>query len=447
MKSSCQLTLLAVLLSGCIQNEYGIELAPAGDSLERKLTSKLSNHESAVAVDDEVKRLAREYHVAPPARDTTYRFQGRFAGKMPSDVGGSGIFTRWNTPLGSTLVYVERFRGNDDAAGELKRRQATANRLTELFASWLEQELKDDSHWPALQLFLDEDLRRDLYNVSIYAWTLGLTEAIDDISEPVARVAQYLVERGYFTYDEIPAIKRAVDDLARGGGRQFLVWLKRMIVVRMGFGAAPPLEFLTTTEGLGKSLSAFLETTEEYKQALHGWQQKAKANPKVTKPDAMIVAFDLLLRLLLGGPLPQGGDQLTLALKTGRPAVMTNGRWSPEFERTEWSRRVLPQDGQPSTLAYAVWDEPDEKTQNLYFGLIALQGKMLVDYCLWYGGLTGDEQLEWDSFLGNLRPKPALATQLQDFRFNSGPIESPQGHQLAKPAVDAILGGLNRSTQ
>src|SRR5579872_531013 len=95
--------LLTVVLAGCTRNTYDIELNPVGDSLERELTVKQVNTASAdspAAFDDEARRIAREYQVPAPTPGKTHVFRGTFSGRMPSDIGGSGTFTRWETSFG-----------------------------------------------------------------------------------------------------------------------------------------------------------------------------------------------------------------------------------------------------------------------------------------------------------------------------------------------------------
>jgi len=437
MKFAGWLAVLGATLAGCVQNEYDIELTPAGKFLERNVTIRRHGPEGSA---DELQRLGKEYNVPPPAPAKMHAFQGRFAGRTPDDVGGFGTFTRWDTALGSVVVYVERFRGNIDAAGELKRRQAAADRTVELLLGWLERELKKEPQWPALQKFLDEEFRRDLFNLSITAWTLGLTDRSDEIAEPIVRAAQYLVERGYMTPDEIPAIRRAFDDTKREDYERLLTWLRKLIVARMGDERAPPLtfQFLASPERLMGSLRAFLETTEEYSRLEQAWQVKLNTDPAALRPDAINVAGELLGRLFAGA-IQLGGDQLSLALKTGRPPILTNGRWSSESGKVQWpEKRLLPGEELPPILTYAAWDEPNETLQKTHFGKIVLQGKALVDYCTWYHGLTDAEQQEWDLFLDKLRPGPTLAMELDDFRFNNEPVEGDKNRGLARPAVEAI---------
>ena len=257
---------MTIALGGCIQNEYDIELVPAGKSVERKLTVRRLGGNADVFSPDEAQRLAKEYDVAPPAPAREHVFRGSFSGLMPVDVGSYGTFTRWETPLGSVHVYVERFRGNDDAFGLWQRRQRAADRLVELLADWLERELKGDLQRPALRQFLEEDFRRDLYNISLYLWTLGLMDQTDDVPGSLMRALQYLAERGYFSPDELPEIRRAFDDAGRDDYQRLIALARRMIVARLPGDPQPALENFTTPERLVRSLRAFLETTDEYRK-------------------------------------------------------------------------------------------------------------------------------------------------------------------------------------
>ena len=199
---------------------------------------------------------------------------------MPDDVGGYGTFTQWDSPLGSVSIYVERFRGNDDLSAVLKRREATADRIVELVVAWLAKELKGEPQWPALQRFLqEEDLRRDLHNLTIYALSMGLAhkaEKTDESVDPYVRILQYLVEHGYLKPDDIPEIGRAIADCERGECER-LDGVDRWIHLRPRGGDALRLpQNLATPEGLAKSPTAFLETTDEYAALEQKWRQDLK---------------------------------------------------------------------------------------------------------------------------------------------------------------------------
>jgi hypothetical protein len=365
---------------------------------------------------------------------------------MPDDVGGHGTFTRWDTPLGSVSLYVERFRGNDDLAAVLKRREATADRVVELVVAWLAKELKGDPQWPALQQFLHEDFRHDLHNLTLYAWRMSLAhkaEKTDENFDPIVRVLQYLVERGYLEPDEIPKISRAIADCERGDYERLMTWFSGFISARLRGDVPRVPENLASPEGLAKSLTAFLETTDEYAALEQRWREKLKVYPDVEKPDGMSVASELAVKLLLGNfDFELNTDLLTVALKTSRAAIFTNGRWLAESTTIKWREQPLTRDGLPP-IFYAVWDDPDEERQKRNLGAIALHGEALMAFCIWYRGLTAAERDEWDSFIDGLRPGPELQKALNDFHFTHEPDSREKDQRLASATVAAILKGLN----
>jgi hypothetical protein len=437
---------MTIALGGCIENEYDVELVPAGKSLERKLTVRRHGGNADVFAPDEAQRLAKEYDVAPHAPAREHVFRGSFSGLMPSDVGGHGTFTRWETRLGSVDVYVERFRGNDDAAGMWQRRQRAADRLVELLADWLERELKGDLQRPALRQFLEEDFRRDLYNVSLYVWTLGLMDQTDEVPAPLMRALQYLVERGYFTPDDLPAIRRAFDDGGRDDHQRLIALARRMIIARLPGDSQPALENFTTPERLARSLRAFLETTGEYRKLEREWQKALETDVNATRPDSLDVASELVSQLFMEGLYQPGGDRLTVVLKTDRPPILTNGRWSADSASIKWAPTNVRGEGLPPSFAYAVWDEPDEAAQRAHFGMIVLQEKMLFDYCTWYRGLTERERREWDALIDTLQPGPQLINDLEAFRFSDEPVGSDKNKRLANSMIESITGELKRGS-
>jgi len=450
MKITSCLASLAVLLAGCVRNSYEVELVPAGSSLDRKLTVRQQSRgsDAANAFDGEVRKIAREYRVAPPpppAAAKTHEFQGRFAGRMPRDVGGYGTFTHWETPFGSVSIYVERFRGDDDAEGVLKRRQASADRLVDLALAWLRPELEGDPQWPPFRQFLQKDFRRDLHNVAIYAWTTGMARTSDEFTEILVRGMQYVVERGYITPDDVPAMNRAIHDAGRGEYEQLMSMCNRLIAARLN-GKVPRIpRNLAMPEDLVKSLNKFLETTDEFVRLTKEWEEKRATDPNVPRPEGMEVFNRLVGDLLFAGTgLQLGGDQLTVALKIDRPAIASNGHWSGESRKITWAPRSLSNEGWPA-LTYAVWDEPDETAQKAHFGKLVLQGEPLLDYCLWYRGLTDAEQQEWDKFIGRLAPDSDHEGALNRFRFSHEPAERDRGKRLAGATVSALLKGLKEN--
>lgn len=447
MKIFRVLALVAVTLAGCTRNVYDVELAPAGSSLERKLTVKQQNipeSDPPNAFENEMRRIAEAYGVAAPTPGKSHVFRGRFTGRMPNDVGGYGTFTRWDTPLGAAAVYIERFRGNDDMVDVMQSRKAVADRVADLLVAWLGAELKAEPEWPALRRFLDENLRRDLQNLSILAWSSDLAGSSEPSAERYIRMLQYIVERGYLEPREIPAINRAFADCLRGENERLTTWFAQLIAARAGGGAWRMPERLATPDAVVKSLTIFLETTVEYARLHDEWEQKIKMDPDAMKPDGMAVAGQLVLNLLLGGGNVQlGGDWLDVALKTGRPAVFTNGRWSVDQEKIRWPQQVLGREGFPPIM-YAVWDEPDEACQKSHFGAVVLRGQSLLGFCIWYRGLTVAERKEWDAMIDRLVPESNHEKILSDFRFSREPASRNQKQDLEQTGVEEILAGLKK---
>src|SRR5262245_36323262 len=110
MRSQMMLRLMGTLaiclpLLGCTQNEYDVELTPQGDTLERRFHVKRVANDSQEKVEADVARLAKEYGRKPLVANNEQRLQGKFAGRMPNDVGGHGYFHRYDSPLGAVSVY------------------------------------------------------------------------------------------------------------------------------------------------------------------------------------------------------------------------------------------------------------------------------------------------------------------------------------------------------
>ncbi len=434
------LTVLVGALAGCVQNEYDVELTPVGEKLQRRIHIQRLG---PAATPEELQRLATAYSADVPGNLKVQEFENSFAGRLPDDIGGHGTYSRWDTPLGSAALYVERFRGVDDVAAEWERRKVAADRVTEHLIGWLGQEFQNDPGWPPLKEFFNSHVRRDLLNLSLYLWTAGLSRQDDHNPEILVRVMQYLVERGYFTFEELPALMRADADGRRDDGKHLLEVIRQKIVARARDDLfAESLKFLATPESMEHSLDKYLETTAEFQQLLDEWQKQLREDPTLARPDPFDV-LGLYSEDLLAGAILEGGDQLTLGLKTGREPVATNGDWSLKDRRVSWPKQFLPRPGQPPQLSYAAWDQPDATAQESHFGKVVLHGESLIEYCLWYHGLTEVERQEWDAFVDTLRPGDELAGKLKTFRFLHEPADRQREDRIAASAVDAILAGLH----
>lgn len=437
--------IICFALFGCVQNEYDIELTPRGEKLERRFRVKRVANDSQEKVEADVARLAQEYGRKPPVANNEQRFAGIFTGRMPNDVGGHGHFIRYESPLGAVAVYMERFRGSDDLAGLIERRKQAVDHAVALLIGWLDMELKDDARWPAYQKFLHETFRRDMYNISLH---LFLTPPSDDLNEVNdgqielgLTVMHYLVEHEYLTPDEIPEWTRAFRASSEQDVDRLLQLCRNLILPRLDDGTQPPpeLKFLQTVPQLEESLLRYLKTTEEYGIARNTWLEKRQTDPDAEEPDAFEILSDVMIAKNLEGLIQLGGDRLVLTLNLDRPAIYTNGDKVEDSTKLKWTEKPLPNAEALSSRVYAVWDEPNELAQKLIFGRTALAEESLLQYCLWYRGLTDPERTAWDDFLATLQPGPKFKEQIEAFRFPGEPAETET--PLVAPAAEAIGGG------
>lgn len=136
------LSLCLFVLVGCERDVFRLEIRPSGDRVERRLTGwhekqsgQAGQPPQREALSQDVRnRLGAIYSDATRSADgIEYGYRGEFlAGKMPQDIGGAGEYGFWTSPMGSTAMYVERFRGNDDLEGQLEHRHAAANQAVDL---------------------------------------------------------------------------------------------------------------------------------------------------------------------------------------------------------------------------------------------------------------------------------------------------------------------------
>lgn len=206
-----------LLLAGCDHDCFEIEVRPAGQAFQRKLTCwHVGDNDAELSSlsAEKLQRLGRLYSTreTPPAT-VKQVFSGQFTDRPPADVGGAGSYRHLSSPLGGTSWYVERFRGNDDLESRLAKRRQAADKSTDLLVGWLGAELGHDHNFPALKKFLAEDFRRDLTNLGLYQFAGDVTSECEKGSdnEFLVRAGLYLCERGYFSPKDIPILVRADD--------------------------------------------------------------------------------------------------------------------------------------------------------------------------------------------------------------------------------------------
>jgi hypothetical protein len=383
-----------------------------------------------------------------PAGAAKQVFSGRFTGKTPEDMGGAGSYTRFNSPLGSTSSYVERFRGSDDLESGLAARPKSqvefrdskqcqaADRFADLVARWLAAELGRDPNFPRLKKFLDGEFRRDLRNIAAYAWTRETIAALGVETEPngefLVRAGQYLIERGYFSPKQVAA-------MAQSGllydATPLLPHVQRFLAWKMGIPDDHPIPASLDFLGSDARLYASLEK--------HGGGEHGA--------DSMLE--DLFALSGIEGTIGfnicgSEHDSLDLKLLSGKKPFHTNGKWDEKAAAVIWSKTLAPDQTLPAAC-FAFWSTPDRPAQEQHFGKVVLTDELLAGYAVWYCALSPAHAKEWDRFVGGLKPGPGLKAAIEAFRFSTDPKPSSKeperrADSLADTPRTLILEGLVR---
>jgi hypothetical protein len=460
---------------GCTRNEYDIVMKPDGPAVTRKASIQLQTAQNPGKRPSPyqlaVRQLAEAYGKPVPKSDgTTFTASGRFSGKLPNDVGNSGRYLRCQSNLGSMVVYAERFRGNDDLYGATRKAAEAVDQLVYLTIGWVEKESRGEPDWPAVRAFLDGPFRRDLQNIALLSWSLGFLpvgparvcygdtdkckqeeSAVESrmLADVVLRAAQYLAERGYFQAEEVPLILRALRSKQPEPAMQFV---RKSLASRLR-PIAPKfdvdkLTFLRTLESLVASGEAYFVGTDYFRQhrdaVLAAIRKEDTTATKVHTEQE--VASKMLVELFFNAFAPylrtslREHDALHLALDAPRAPLWTNGHWDSARKKIEWKSvlSISTAVGEVPAFCYAIWCEPDTEAQQRLFGKTALDGEPLTDYCLWYGGLTADEQKEWDAFVKPLKYYAAPIQRLSDFRFSQESPKLSASERLAFPAIEIL---------
>ncbi len=445
------LAIVALLVTGCPQKNYTVELKPRGKVMERKLifyrqdgtdTNGVPNYQDFPT--NELAAIAKEYPAGGVTQDgKRYIAAGEFAETMPDEVGGAGSYTNQATSLGSAGFYVERFRGNDDLVGMTEERFKAADQLTDLLIGWSKAELGGEAHYSELRQFLDINFRHDLKNLGTYAFTIWETDATrvqgmtteeaakaseKSVAETTARMGQYLMERGYLKISDLPNFLLGWDAITVSR------FMQRLVARKMGVGEAEPvpksLEFLADPDATEKSFNKYLATTEMYQAKLREWEEKKKSNPNEPKPEPSEVATELVWKVVgLHLDLGSSDDHILVKLSLASPPVHSNGRWDDTTKMVIWESDVQMKEkasGVP-TFCYASWADADEQFQKEHFGKLILGGDELIQYCLWRGELRNKRGAEWDTMLAGLQRGEGWKEKLEGFHFSDEPMPATTG--------------------
>src|ERR1035437_2443998 len=443
------LAVMAIVVTGCPQNDYTVQLKPHGNVSERTLafycadgvsTNGTPNYQAFDA--EELAAITALYPTNGLTNDGgRYVARGEFTNAMPDDVGGAGVYTNLVNSLGEAGFYVERFRGNDDLAGMSERRFKTAGQLTDLIVGWSQTELGREPGYEQLHQFLNVDLRRDLKNLSSYWWEGEMVNSYKtNASEEFAvRFGQYLFERGYFTIGEIPGM---IGDIS-GHPQALLHRMQRLVARKMGVPDTEPvsasLVFLGDEAMLEKSFTNYLAGTDAYHAKLKQWEEDKKLNPDAKQPEPSAVMGDAVENLvdfaLLGGQ----PNHLAVQLSLPSPPTHSNGRWDAALKQVVWKSDIFSRTNATHLpfSCYASWVQADEEFQKAHLGKVLLTGDELTQYCLWRSGQDAQHGGEWDAFLARLKPGTGLKEKLDAFRFSGEPNQVETNDQQNIPIPSA----------
>lgn len=442
--------LILALASGCDHTLYELLLQPRGNVMLRTLECRRVDSDGPQGevlkpmIQEELDRLTAVYDVpSGPTEARRFSFAGEFGSSTPADIGGAGSYRCWPSSLGTLCVYAERFRGSDDQAAVVAKRQQAVDRLLELLEGWLQTRLGQTREWGEFQTFLKGGLRRDLHNLALMAWAGSFAQdagftgtAGSGEAGSLARALLFLSEHSYLLPQELPAWGRALRD--QQTLKESLAPLAPLIASAMArrTGIAADAEVITALrtelarKTLVEGLNAALQTAPEWRAKLAEWQ--AQGPPPGAQPPAPVeILGDLALEAAGFGPGSAGsGDELRLRLALPAKPFYANGTWDAAKQELAW-QAILPAEERTPYLAYASWAVPADAVQKERFGRVLLRDQRLADYVLWFQGLSQEEAAEWEAFVGGLRPDAALMARLTEFRF--------QGEAAAGPATAAAL--------
>jgi len=456
--------------AGCEEKIYEVELQPRGDKIERRLTlsrrDQRDHSKKNLAQGDqaELARIAQAYQTETPKLPTAKAsFAGTFGGVLPRDIGGDGHYVRFESPLGRVSIYVERFRGDDDIYSSLEARRKAVDSIVDLLVGWFEGELRTEPGWPSLREFLDKQFRTDLQNLSLLVWSTNVRdiyESSDALAEVAFRAAQYCVERKYASYEETPALLREFEETTRRKNLAPLFPRIRRLLVLHANGSPEghtklTLGFLADLKAMSASWERYFVHSPYCKQhtVADAIEVQKRLGAEASSRREHAVAGDALSQLLLQAfPISShflsDASHVHLRLQAPRKPFWSNGGWNAKESRVEWSPLIaeLPKPDREQrwdwpTMCFAAWDEPNAEKQKPVFGSVGLTGAELFRYCLWYQGLSGVEQTEWNAFLATVK-KDDPASFVKTFRFSNERGEDPSNPSAATEGTTLIAGVL-----
>lgn len=443
MKISFLAVAVLCLLPGCFRRVvYELQLKPNGETMQRRLAvwSDVAPSDSDDDVSplsaNELAHMRESYDPKLEKVDNrTHTFVGSFRGDMPADIGGAGRFAFFESPLGSTSLYTERFRGEDDLQQLMQDRHEVVDQIVGLLITWSRQEFAGQQIQIRIESLLDQDVRRDLKNLSVYGWSFEMIQEADKESvapQFAARMGMYLVERDYLSFSDLPKLLQV---FASGDEQAWVEILRDSVVRKLQVmddqSAIESLAILSDSERLAASLRESVRKSEIYQTELAHERHK---NPGAAKslevdPLGLLVGdlFQLLPRIILA-PVT-----VKVKLNCGVKPFATNAIWNPDENAVEWSENIA--DDNIPAMVFAAWSVPHESAQMQRFGEIILAGEPLAKFVYWYRGLTDEQRQQYDSFLDTLAPGDDLINQIDTYEFVDNKNLADLPRSLLKDAI------------
>jgi tRNA-Thr(GGU) m(6)t(6)A37 methyltransferase TsaA len=435
------ITLCCVLLYGCDEYEYTIQMQFEGDTVNREIRCSENTPEPIYTKLNELydKQIDKK------------TFRGSFGKNLPDDIGGFGQYEYLNNPMGYVYIYVERFRGNDDPALDIEKAFNDSDRLVDLLIVWLQVELGDNPNFEKLRVFCDEKLREDIKNICIYSWIGDRTTMEPD--EAFIRIFLYLYERDYFTLDDIYSLSTSLNkqELA-------LSYFRRLIANKLEYAdpkeVEKELEFLQDQYKLMESLNHFVLSPELYDRlAKEARVITGDPNFILDPCDVPNVVDDMpgtFFDIFFLDIFPSSGDKINVKLTCPRKPYETNGQWHDKTGELYWSRNISSK--QLPFLCYASIGLANETFQRKHFGRVILQDERLVRYSFWYKGLTFEQQTEWDDLLLSFDDDDEkMWSKVESFRFKNAPppYKDPDGDAILLSDLprDLIREGMDKDKE
>ncbi len=432
--SYAKFIVLLLIIAGCEEYKYCIEMKPCGQGVERKLTCPDN------LTEDKRAAIAKLYE----KQIDSNIFWGTFDANLPNDLGGAGFYTTFRTDMGQATLYSERFGGNDNVNDTLEKVRMIADRGVDFFIGWLEHELGDDPNFARLKVFCNENVRHDVKNLAVYFWLSdnSLKTQNNTSEEMFMRMVHYVMERGYLRPKRMYFfVAGSMADV-----EQIFQLLRQWIADKMNYSspeiATERLGFLSDTKRVEQSTNGYVRTTDFFAKA---WEaKKLQENDPNSEPPQIDVG-DLILHDidLEFDFFSWSKRKVEVKLACPNEPFHTNGEWNQLASQVVWASTIAGDEKLP-TFFYAAWSEPNREYQQEHFGRVVLANEDLAQYCIWRENLDEGKAQEWDSFILSLNPGEDLIGRLNTFQFSADRQKGLDSEEsdLAKKLRELILAAL-----